>query len=573
MVNFPTSPPRPKPDCGGAITVLSRIRMRRFDRSRPEAPPGQAYADPDVTALLERPRLPLREIPFARQIFVNRNLRLDKIDLVGFDMDYTLAIYHLRQIEELAFDMTLRRMIDHLGYPGDLGALRYDPESVIRGLVVDKEAGSIFKMDRHNHCGRAYHGKRLLSFAEVKRLYREEKIHLSLPRFAWIDTLFALPEACLFAEIIDLVEGRGEKIDYARLYDDIRESIDTVHRDNSLKQVVKRDLPRFLLKDMELGPALHKLRSGGKKLFLLTNSSWDYTEVVMQFVLDGVLPEYPTWKNYFDFILTGAAKPTWFSERRPILELSESGEVVGEAKGLERGKMYQGGSLAEFERVVGIGGERVLYVGDHIYGDILRSKKSSLWRTCLVVQELEPELAWLERNSAALEEMDRLESLRARLDDEISARKSGLNALDRRLDRDTPDGLERARIEPERREMKRDLEKLRRALRDADARVSDLERSIEVGFNPYWGLTFKEGNENSRFGEQIEDYACIYTSLVSNFLFYSPMQYLRSLRAAMPHERLMVRMAPYGDEHAPPAAGARPSKARADTVEDAAPPG
>ncbi len=47
---------------------------------------------------------------------------------------------------------------------------------------------------------------------------------------------------------------------------------------------------------------------------------------------------------------------------------------------------------------MGIGGDRVLYVGDHIYGDILRSKKSSLWRTCMVVQELERELAWLERN-------------------------------------------------------------------------------------------------------------------------------------------------------------------------------
>jgi hypothetical protein len=119
--------------------------------------------------------------------------------------------------------------------------------------------------------------------------------------------------------------------------------------------------------------------------------------------------------------------------------------------------------------------------------------------------------------------------------------------------------------------MKHELERLRRALRDANGRVEDLERSVELGFNRYWGLSFKEGNENSRFGEQIEDYACLYTSRASNLLFYSPMQYLRALRAAMPHERLMLRMAPYGDEHAPAAAGARPSKARADTAEDSAP--
>jgi HAD superfamily 5'-nucleotidase-like hydrolase len=536
-----------------------------------DEPPGRSYSDPEVTVLLDHPRVPHREVPFARQIFVNRNLRMDKIDLVGFDMDYTLAIYHLRWMEELAFQMTAARMVEHLGYPAAVRELQYDPEFVIRGLVVDRETGNIFKMDRHNHCGRAYHGRRLLADGEVKRLYREEKIHLSLPRFAWIDTLFALPEACLFAEIIECLENRGEEVGYAKLYDDIRESIDTVHRDNSLKEIVQKDLPRFLVKDLELGPALHKLRSGGKKLFLLTNSFWDYTEAVMRFVLDGVLPEYPSWKNYFDVIITGAQKPGWFSESRPILELGEDGAVLGEARSLERGRIYQGGSLVEFESLVGIGGDRVLYIGDHIYGDILRSRKSSLWRTCMIVQELEPELAWLERNAPSLEEMARLEELRTRLDDEISARKTGLNILDRRLEREARDPPERAQLEQGRREMKHELERLRRALRDANGRVEDLERSVELGFNRYWGLSFKEGNENSRFGEQIEDYACLYTSRASNLLFYSPMQYLRALRAAMPHERLMLRMAPYGDEHAPAAAGARPSKARADTAEDSAP--
>jgi HAD superfamily 5'-nucleotidase-like hydrolase len=547
--------------------------MRRVDRTarpEPDEPPGDSYADAEVVALLDSPRVPHREVPFSRQIFVNRNLRMDKIDLVGFDMDYTLAMYHLRQLEDLAFQMTLARMIAHLGYPDHLCALRYDPEFVIRGLVVDKVAGNIFKMDRHNHCGRAYHGKQPVPVEEVKRLYRDEKIHLSLPRFAWIDTLFALPEACLFAEIIESLEGRGETVAYAKLYEDIRESIDTVHRDNSLKEIVKKDLPRFLVKDLELGPALHKLRSGGKKLFVLTNSFADYTEAVMSFVLDGLLPEYPSWRNYFDYILTGAGKPGWFAEKRPILEIDEAYAVTGEAKALERGRIYQGGSLAAFERVAGIGGDRVLYVGDHIYGDILRSRKSSLWRTCMIVHELEPELAWLEKNGDAVDELNRLEELRTRIEDELTARKSALNAIERRLERDAREGPLRAEVDADRRELKRDLERLRKAQRDANARIEELERRVELGYNRYWGVTFKEGHENSRFGEQIEDYACIYTSRVSNFVFYSPMQYLRSLRAAMPHERLMLRMAPYGDEHALPAAGARPSKARSNAEEEPA---
>ncbi|HSN13281.1 MAG TPA: 5'-nucleotidase domain-containing protein, partial [Anaeromyxobacteraceae bacterium] len=372
---------------------------------------------------------------------------------------------------------------------------------------------------------------------------------------------FALPEACLFAEAVALLDARGETFDPTRLFEDIRTAIDSVHADGTLKARVREDLPRYLVRDPELGPALHKLRSGGKKLFLLTNSLWDYTDAVMRHVLDGVLPEYPSWRSYFDAIVTGAGKPGFFTAEPPLWLLDAAGEREGAAQSLERGRVYEGGHLAEFERLIGIGGERVLYVGDHIYGDILKSKRSSLWRTCMVVEELEREMAWLELNGAELAELGQLEEFRIRLEDELSAHRSALNGVERRLERDGLPPDDRGRVEAERRKLKSELEALRRAHRDANQRVRDLERGVEEGLNPHWGLTFKEGNENSRFAEQVEDYACIYTSRVSNFLSYSPMQYFRSPRAAMPHELAVPRLSPWGEEHALPAASARPSKA------------
>jgi HAD superfamily 5'-nucleotidase-like hydrolase len=527
----------------------------------PQAAPGASYADPEVRALLGRPRPGAREVPRTRQVFVNRSLRMDKIEAVGFDMDYTLAIYQLTRMEKLAFELTAARMVERLGYPESILGLQYDPEFVIRGLVADKKHGNLFKMDRHNHVGRCYHGRRPLADEELQRLYRDEKINLSEPRFAWIDTLFALPEAALFAEVIEQLEANGQPVDYARLFTDVRESIDGVHRDDTLKALVRQDLGRYLVRDRELGPALHKLRSGGKKIFLLTNSLADYTETVMHHLLDGVLPEYPSWRNYFDLVMTGAMKPAFFAAGQPFLEVGPDGAPGGEARSLERGRVYQGGNLADLERLWGVGGERVLYVGDHIYGDILRSKKSSLWRTCMVVEELETEIAWLEKNQAALEEAARLEELRLELDDEASGHKTGLNVLERRLEREPLPPSERDRLEAERRQMKADLERLRRALKDANARLEALRRGVEEGYNRYWGLTFKEGNENSRFGEQVENYACLYTSRASNFLLYSPMQYFRVLRAVMPHERAALALAPYGEVHAAAAAAERPSKA------------
>ena len=519
----------------------------------------RVLADRELSRLLATPREG-REIERSRQIFVNRNLRMSKIELVGFDMDYTLAIYHMRRIEQLSFEMTLKRLIEHHGYSPDISQVLYDHQFVMRGLVVDKANGNLIKMDRYGHVGRAYHGRQPLSAERWRRLYRELRVNLKSPEYAWIDTLFALPEACLYAGIIDLLEPRGP-LDYAKLYDHIREAIDTVHRDGSLKDELRKDIGYFIFKDPELGPSLHKLRSGGKRLFLLTNSLWGYTDQVMRHLLDGVLPEYPSWRNYFDFIVTGAAKPTFFSSTAPFFEIDVSSaedRVIGPAKTLERWKVYQGGNLTAFEQLTNFAGDSVLYIGDHIYGDILRSKKSSLWRTCMVVQELEDEINYTDSRQEEISRLSEIELLRARLDDEINHRKAQLNLLERRLDKEDLSPPTRASLEEERRRAKLELDKLRRSLRQAVEIADTLERDVEEGFNPFWGLLFKEGNENSRFGEQVEQYACLYTSRVSNFLHYSPMQYYRSPRDLMPHEQagaLSGKLSPIGSEGPAVAAG------------------
>lgn len=518
--------------------------------------------DEELARLLATPR-ERREIERARQIFVNRNLRMANVELIGFDMDYTLAIYHMRRIEQLSFDMTLAKLVKAFGYPEEISQVQYNHHFVMRGLVVDKANGNLIKMDRFGHVGRAYHGLKPLAPELWQKLYRHERIRTKNPQYAWIDTLFALPEACLFAGIIELQEGLGRQVDYGKLYDDIREAIDTVHRDNSLKAEIRKDIGHYIFKDPELGPALHKLRSGGKKLFLLTNSLWDYTDAVMRYLLDGVVPEYPSWRNYFDFIVTGAAKPAFFSEQRPFLEIDASTEenrALGEAAALERGKVYQGGNLPQFQRMTGYAAEAVLYVGDHIYGDILRSKKTSLWRTCMIVQEIEDEINYTDGRKDEITRLSEVEILRARLDDEVNHRKGVLNLVERRLERER-DGLTpeaRAKLEDDRKRAKSELEKLRRALKETSEVGDTLERDVEEGFNPYWGLLFKEGNENSRFGEQVEQYACIYTSRVSNFLHYSPMQYFRSPRDLMPHEQagaLSGKLSPLGSEGPPRGSG------------------
>jgi 5'-nucleotidase len=544
----------PTPLHGSYNGEVNRARALEADRRAKDL-----LSDEELSRLLTTPRERREgnQIERARQIFVNRNLRMSKVELVGFDMDYTLAIYHMRRIEQLSFDMTLAKLIAEYGYPAEVGQIHYDHQFVMRGLAVDKLNGNLIKMDRFGHVGRAYHGRSPLSDERWHKLYRNDPIRMKNPRFAWIDTLFALPEACLYAGVIELLEAQGQTIDYAKLYDDIREAIDTVHRDNSLKRELRKDLGRYIFKDPELGPALHKLRSGGKKLFLLTNSMWDYTDAVMKYLLDGVVAEYPSWRNYFDLVVTGASKPAFFAEARPFLEIdhsTEEGRVIGEAATLDRWKVYQGGNLATFEKLAGFSGESVLYVGDHIYGDILKSKKTSLWRTCMVVQEIEDEINYTDGRKEEISRLSEVELVRARLDDEVNHRKAHLNLIERRMEREALEGAARTAVEEERKKAKHDLDKLRKALKETIDIADTLERDVEEGFNPYWGLLFKEGNENSRFGEQVEQYACVYTSRVSNLLHYSPMQYYRSPRDLMAHEQagaLSGKLSPLGSEGPP----------------------
>jgi HAD superfamily 5'-nucleotidase-like hydrolase len=497
--------------------------------------------DPAIGALLGETTT---EIDVARKnrVFCNRNLRMDSIEMIGFDMDYTLALYHQDKLEQLSIELTLNKLIAKHGYPEELRNLVYDPRWAIRGLMVDRQLGNVFKMDRHAYVGRCYHGFKELDHDHRRSQYRNEKINLSSDRFEWIDTLFGLPEAVMYTTIVDWADRQTGTVDYDKLFGDIRAAIDEAHRDDTLKTVIKADLPSFIVKDPLLGETLHKFRSSGKKLFLLTNSLWDYTSVVMSYLLDGERKAYPSWRNYFDIVIVGGAKPAFFNELRPFVQIDPdrnapvmAGDAPLEVKHLSRDKIYQGGNVIAFEQMTGIKGEQVLYIGDHIYGDILRLRKAHMWRTAMVLQELEREISVSDRLEAQIHDLELLDRRHRNLESEIDYQSLRLKKVQRLLDDPTHAAMH-DRLEEERRMSRSTIDSLRDRADLMDAEVDSLEQRLDRAYNPHWGSCLREGNENSRFGEQVNDYADLYTSRVSNFGPYSPLRYFRAPRRPMPHE-------------------------------------
>ncbi len=479
-------------------------------------------------------------IPRAERVYANRNLHMAGIDWIGFDMDYTLAIYRQEAMDALSIRLAAERLVKR-GYPESLKQLAFDARFPIRGLLVDKKYGNILKMDRHKVVNQGFHGMEKLTQDKLKELYGTEKIHPKSDRFHWIDTLFALCEVTCFAAVTALLEAEGQEVDYQRLFDDIRAAVDEAHADGSVYQHVTTDFDKYVERDDDLARALHKLRSSGKRLFLLTNSPYHYTEQVMTYLLGGGTERYQDWKQYFDVTICSSKKPLWFQptktseaplpfyKRTP--DLDARAPAVEVAKGnLERGVVYEGGCLPLFEQRLNLQGPRVLYVGDHIYGDILRSKKDSTWRTALVLQELDQEIAALAKSDASRVRRRQLAESRPYYEDELRYYAATFKEVSR-------SGLPLGPDEKLRKDRaKAHIDRVRTALSELEVEYEALQGQINECFHPYFGSLLKEMNGLSIFGQQVEQYADIYMRRVSALGVYSPTQFFRSPHDLMPHE-------------------------------------
>ena len=88
-------------------------------------------------------------------------------------------------------------------------------------------------------------------------------------------------------------------------------------------------------------------------------------------------------------------------------------------------------------------------------------------------------------------------------------------------------------VEARARRLLDDLRLEHRALRE---RAASLDEFITRHWNPTWGSVFKQGRSKSLFGGQVDEFACLYTSRVSNFVNYGSHHYFRVMTDPMTHE-------------------------------------
>lgn len=460
-----------------------------------------------------------------RGIFCNRTLNLRGIRAVGYDMDYTLVQYQAEAWEEAAYGYVKRSLLER-GWP--VAGLTFDPTLVMRGLVVDRELGNVVKTNRFGFVKRATHGTHQMDFLQQRRVYARVLVELREKRWFFLNTLFSLSQGCMFLQLVDLLDAGvlPPGTSYDSLFSTVCQVLDQTHLEGSLKQDVLNDPAVFIESDPDTAQALLDQKAAGKKLMLITNSEWPYTQAVMGHTFDPHLPH--GWRELFDLIIVLARKPSFFQYRMPAFEIiDEQGRLQPVMGDLELGKCYVGGDAQMVEKTLRLRGEQILFVGDHLFADVHVSKEMLRWRTALILRELEDEIDETLGFRDAQRQLHDLMAQKQDLERDLNVVRLGLLRLSQGCGPVPEDGVAA---------LKERRDALGQQIKVLDARIGPLAEAQDGLLNPRWGLLLRAGNDKSLFTRQVESYADIYMSRVSNLVAATPYAYLRSERSSIPHD-------------------------------------
>ena len=119
-------------------------------------------------------------------------------------------------------------------------------------------------------------------------------IDLREDRWVFLNTLFSVSEGCLYAQLVDRLDSGQlftdckEPFDasrcstYEQLYRAVAKALFTAHVQSTMKEEIVQSPLKFVTVDPTFTQTLLDQRAAGKKLKLITNSDWVYTNTMMR---------------------------------------------------------------------------------------------------------------------------------------------------------------------------------------------------------------------------------------------------------------------------------------------------
>lgn len=438
----------------------------------------------------------LKEMPKMNPngIYVNKNIRLDTIQVYGFDYDYTLAHYSAN-LQSLIYDLAKEHMVNELRYPEVCMEFKYDPTFPIRGLSYDKSKGCLLKLDFFGSIepDGCYYGHRKLSKNEIEEIYGTRHIGRDQARgLVGLMDFFCLSEACLIADIVQHFVDAKLEFDTCYVYEDVNRAIQHVHRSGLVHRGILADPHRYLVKNGELLRFLKMLREKGKKIFLLTNSPYYFVDGGMRFMLEESLGYKDSWRELFDVVIAKANKPEFYTSEHPFRCYDSEKDTLAFTKvdAFLPNKIYYHGCLKSFLQITKWNGPEVIYFGDHLFSD-LRGPSKAGWRTAAIIHELESEIHIQNEDSY------RFEQAKFHIIQELLGKLHSTVAHSQRS------------------------ETYKSLFEELNVERQKTRSMMKKMFNRSFGATFlTDTGQESAFAYHIHQYADVYTSKPENFLFY-----------------------------------------------------
>lgn len=300
------------------------------------------------------------------------------------------------------------------------------PAFVAKGLVFDAQTGDLLKLGPEGAVLHAWHGLRELTCEELVVKYsgvwwgfthlQQRQRHENFSTFL---TYFDAPAALTLAQWVTHVDmsvpgkagpaGAGSTASvpasYAHLLKSHGPAFNHIFDNTSafptgrggFFSALRRSPSRYLVGRQGAVEALQKLRGSGTKVVLVTNS----TPIFARFLLETVLGK--EWRACFDASVYSSNKPEWFLSSSPAPLFLAPFEREGDGVGAfcdspthlvlhpESLREYVGGSASHlFDSLALSPGQRCLYVGDHLHGDVVASKvcPRGVWEAAAVVEEV-----------------------------------------------------------------------------------------------------------------------------------------------------------------------------------------
>ncbi|CAM2700732.1 unnamed protein product [Rotaria socialis] len=454
-------------------------------------------------------------------IFANNELDLERIKVYGFDFDYTLATYK-PTLHSLIYDHAKTFLVKNLRYPDHLMDFCFRPGMGARGLHLDIKRGWLMKVDSYHNIqlGTVYHGMRQVPDEEVIAAHHGTKLSvdevgylgMTPNMFQFVD-IFTISEITLLRDVTQYFIDKSIPFAPEYVHYDVREAVSVFHKSGMMHQIVGQAVEKYFQENDRLKPFLLRLRDANKQIFLITNSNYWYVNCGMTYLLG------KSWTDFFDIIICQAKKPSFFgAQKRPFREINthNNSKSWDRVHKLQNGKVYVEGNLTTLVQMTNWQGHDVLYIGDHIYGDLADLFLTHGWRTGAILEEVKDEINVI--NSEPFQKAIRW-----------------LNVLQWLIDQLQPMIIfyicHQLEVIPGREAD--EIMKLWVAEREEERTKS------RDYFNPYFGSIFRTYTVPTYFHRRLARFADVYTSNVCNFLNY-PLDYIFfPRRMALAHENVL----------------------------------